>query len=170
VFAEDGGYGNAGWAGAPGVYLVSPQGRKYEFYRSPTATVLPQFGLVDWSGDRRRILVYPPDAGRGPLPVEQISLATGTVISRFRLPGDALPDSHTRPAGYSLHIPGSAGAGDWIVTRQARWLLVESGLPAGGPGSLFWYSPATRSIRFVFRPPPGRCGVFDAIPYDSPSS
>jgi hypothetical protein len=47
---------------------------------------------------------------------------------------------------------------------------VKSGLPAGGPDSLFWYNPATRSVRFVFRPPPGRYGVFDAIPYDSPSS
>jgi hypothetical protein len=38
--------------------------------------------------------------------VEQISLATGAVVSRFSLPGDVLPAEHTRPRGTSLLASG----------------------------------------------------------------
>jgi hypothetical protein len=38
-------------------YLVSPAGRKYAFYVTSHAAAYPKLNLVDWSGDRQRILV-----------------------------------------------------------------------------------------------------------------
>ncbi len=94
---------------APGpttFYLVSPQGRKYPFYVTPTATAYPQLTLVDWSGDRQRILVARNTISDQRIVVEQISLATGAVVSTFRLPSDLLPDEYTRPSGQSILADG----------------------------------------------------------------
>ena len=82
-------------------YLVSPAGRRWAFYRAPTATATPVPNLDDWSGDRQRILVDRRAGQR--VVVEQISLVTGTVISRFTLPSNARgPFEYTRPRGASV--------------------------------------------------------------------
>jgi len=84
-------------------YLVSPKGRKYAFYRTPDAAAYPQFDLIDWSGDRHRILVQRVTSGNVQHVVfEQISLATGAVVSRFSLPADVDPVEYTRPHGDSI--------------------------------------------------------------------
>ena len=82
-------------------YLVSPAGRKYAFYVTPHATAYPTLNLVDWSGDRQRILVERDSSGaKGPIAtVEQISLAAGQVISGFRMAADVSPIGYTRPRG-----------------------------------------------------------------------
>jgi hypothetical protein len=88
-------------------YLVSPQGRKYLFYVTPAATAFPELALLDWSGDRHRVLAY-SDAGSSSTPttVEQISLATGKVASRFKLPASLNADGYTRPRGHSMLAEG----------------------------------------------------------------
>jgi hypothetical protein len=302
-------------------YLVSPAGRKYPFYRT-AATAYPQLQLVDWSGDRQRILVAAEAGSDQRAVVEQISLVSGAVISRFSLPTGVLPLAYTRPRGSSLlaapgpgrqlgmlqfgldgrrqrvlapgpmlstpggrvmvvgtasglelasstgavtrriAIPGSAdcratrwwtattvlaacfrhgpyatrrlwlvpiagvgqprpltpalrprglfmgyigawqlpgrlylladnahdtlsvvrqyrdgtrrtitipgpdGVSDLILTSQAGRLLLQSNIGGpGGPSSLFWYNPATGSVRYIVRTPPGVYGVAGAIPY-----
>ena len=306
-------------------YLVSPKGRRYAFYVTPTATAFPTLALLDWSGDRQRVLVY-RDTGSGTTPtvVEQISLATGRVVSRFKLPASLLPAGYTRPRGqgilalgvdrpgiyrydltghlqrvlarrtwldtlYALDspagtfllagtertllrisnagaitrrirvpnskscsparwwtattalticfgrspdetdrlwlvssrggaprpltpvlrphglfegfvdawqlggrlylqadnardtlsivrqfadgtrrtitVPGPAGASDAIITAYHQRLLLESGIGPGGPSSLSWFSPVTRTDRIIFRAPAGTYGVAGAIAY-----
>jgi hypothetical protein len=90
-----------GGKGKTTFYLVRPGGRKYPFYVTPTATAYPKLTLVDWSGDRRRILVYSA-IGDQPYLVEQISLVTRTVVSRFRLPSQTELDGYTRPYGAAI--------------------------------------------------------------------
>lgn len=85
--------------GAATFYLVSPSGRKYPFYRTLPAT-FPNWSLIDWSGDRRRIFVQKAGSGTPqPLTYEQISLATGTVVTRFNLPYEVDPVGYTLPRG-----------------------------------------------------------------------
>jgi len=322
-------YSAASLAGAPGrttFFLVSPKGRKYAFYVTPKATSFPVLELVDWSGDRRRVLVDRAGTGGGQRErVEQLSLARRTVGSRFTLPAGLLADFYTRPRGTSMlavgasrpgiyryglagrlqrvlarrirpgivtaldspsgsfvlsdsgsgrvlridnagaitrripipgtglcgptrwwtattalvscfgnspynterlwlvpasrgapkpltpalrphglfqgyvdawklgrklylqadnshdtlsivrqfpdgtrraiTVPGPAGVSDLIITAYHGRLLLESNVGQGGPSSLFWFNPATRSIRFIFRTPPGTFGVYLAIAY-----
>ena len=92
--------------GAATLYLVSPSGRKYPFYRTPPAA-FPSLSLIDWSGDRRRILVQQAGSGTSQrLTYEQISLATGTVVTRFSLPSEVMPLEYTRPRGSGFLATG----------------------------------------------------------------
>ena len=81
-------------------YLVSPAGRRWAFYRAPTATTSPVLRLDDWSGDRQRILVDRRAGQR--VVVEQISLITGKVTTLFTLPWAGGPIEYTRPRGASV--------------------------------------------------------------------
>ena len=121
-------------------YLVSPQGRRWAFYRTPAATAYPRLGLADWSGDRRRILVDgagPSDSQRDV--VEQISLATGRVITRFSLARGAIPVGYTRPDGREfLAIPGSGTGilrysltGTSRILARGRMLMAPLDSPRG---------------------------------------
>jgi hypothetical protein len=66
----------------------------------------------------------------------------------------------------TVSIPGPAGVSDSILASQAGRLLLESNIGgSGGPSSLFWYNPATGSVRYILRTPPGVYGVAGAIPY-----
>src|ERR1700722_2036660 len=87
--------------------LVSPQGRKFPFYMSPRAADHELPDLVDWSGDRQRVLIqYGRSANAETLSYQQISLATGAVLTRFKLPLKISPIAFTRPAGASLLVAG----------------------------------------------------------------
>ena len=88
------------------LYLVSPSGRKFPFYRT-APTAFPDITLIDWSGDRRRILVQQTGSGnQRRLTYEQISLATGTVVTRFSLPSEVEPYEYTRPRGSGFLADG----------------------------------------------------------------
>jgi hypothetical protein len=102
-------------------YLVSPSGHRYPFYSTPSATAYPELALLDWSGDRRRILVYRDDSG-GTMPIvmEQISLVTGTVVSQFKLPATVLPQGYTRPGGASILAAGFGKPGIYRYTLTGR--------------------------------------------------
>ena len=65
----------------------------------------------------------------------------------------------------TISVPGPAGVSNAIITAYHGRLLLQSNLGQGGPSSLFWFNPVTRSIRFIFRAPPGSYGVAGAIAY-----
>ncbi|HET7013821.1 MAG TPA: hypothetical protein VFI65_07920 [Streptosporangiaceae bacterium] len=93
-----------GKPGKPGrltLYLTSPQGKKYAIYTWKSSTGAPG-ALVDWSGDRKRVLLDSQKAYDAPVNIEQISLVTGKVISKFKLPGDVFPIGYTKPDGLNL--------------------------------------------------------------------
>jgi len=75
------------------LYLTSPLGRRYAFHSWPGSY---HAGLIDWSGDRQRVLA---EVGRE---VEQVSLGSGKVISKFRLPAKVILIGYTRPDGLNL--------------------------------------------------------------------
>lgn len=80
------------------LYAVSPRGRTFAFYSWPAARPgLSSYFLVDWSGDGQRVLV-----ANGYNKFEQISLATGKVISAFKLPSPAMAIGYTRPHGENI--------------------------------------------------------------------
>ena len=65
----------------------------------------------------------------------------------------------------TILVPGPAGVSDAIITAYRGRLLLQSDIGPGGPSSLFWFNPSTRSIRFLFRTPPARYGVAGVIAY-----
>jgi len=66
----------------------------------------------------------------------------------------------------TISVPGPARVSPAIVTAYRGRLLLQSNVGGpGGPSSLFWFNPVTRSIRFLIRAPAGTYGVFDAIAY-----
>src|SRR6185437_14375313 len=79
------------------LYAVDTQGKKYAFYTFPAASGQNAFRVVDWSGDKQRVLVQ-NDFNK----FEQISVATGKVINTFKLPADAIAMSYTRPDGQNI--------------------------------------------------------------------
>jgi hypothetical protein len=66
---------------------------------------------------------------------------------------------------HTISVPGPAGYSDNIETVFGGRLLLQSSTGAGGPSSLFWFNPATRSIQFIFRAPAQTYGVAGVIPY-----
>jgi hypothetical protein len=80
------------------LYAVSPQGKKYAFYTWPASfSGTKAFSLVDWSGDKQRVLVH-----NFFNKYEQISLVTGKVINTFKLPDTANAIGYTRPDGQNI--------------------------------------------------------------------
>jgi hypothetical protein len=80
------------------LYAVSPQGTKYAFYTWPAKfSGANAFSVVDWSGDKQRVLV-----SNFFNKFEQISVATGKVINTFKLPASVFPIGYTRPDGENI--------------------------------------------------------------------
>lgn len=107
--------GTPGTAGKPAqsgrdtLYLTSPQGKKYAFYSWKPAGLDPT--LIDWSGDRHRVLLESKFDYGTPARVEQVSLVTGKVIGKFTLPGDVTPIAgRSRGKGHGP-VSGPAAAG-----------------------------------------------------------
>jgi hypothetical protein len=118
----------------PGVttlYLTSRTGAKYPFFTWPKSQ-FPNWTVVDWSGDRQRVLVEA--FGSPDNRYEQISLATGKIVSRFHLPATVQVQSYTRPNGLNvLAMRPQRGAALQVVRydlsgRLAR-VLTTSRLP-----------------------------------------
>jgi len=96
-------------------YLASPTGKKYLFY-SLKATPEAGEDLVDWSGDGQRVLLNSQLSHASPDKIEQVSLVTGKVITRFTWPGNISPVGYTKPDG--LNILGISFAGkNWQLLR-----------------------------------------------------
>jgi hypothetical protein len=88
--------------GATTLYLVDPAGGKYVMYHWPHVPSYGGVGLVAWSGDGRRAMLY---VAKGPTStaeqIEQLTLANGT-LSRLPLPVSAFPTGYTRPDGLAV--------------------------------------------------------------------
>lgn len=82
------------------LYLTSPQGKKYAFYSWKPVSLVPT--LLGWSGDRQRVLLESKVDYATPAHVEQVSLVTGKVISKFTLPSELTPIGYTKPDGLNL--------------------------------------------------------------------
>jgi hypothetical protein len=82
------------------LYLVSPQGKKYAFYSWKTSGPVPY--LIDWSGDRQRVLLKTQPDYTAAAVLEQVSLVTGKVIGKFTLPREMFPIGYTKPDGLNL--------------------------------------------------------------------
>jgi hypothetical protein len=100
--------GKPGKPGRETLYLVSPQGQKYAFYSSKPAPI-GNGALIDWSGDRQRVLLASQVTYDAPVNVEQISLVTGKLIGKFTLPGDVFPVGYTRPDGLNVLAASDEG-------------------------------------------------------------
>jgi hypothetical protein len=82
------------------LYVLDPEGGMYQVYQWPATT--DPWTLIDWSGDKTRVLlndpaVYPP-------PLDQLTLATGQ-ITTINLPvAGAQVLGYTRPDGENILV------------------------------------------------------------------
>jgi|HubBroStandDraft_1064217.scaffolds.fasta_scaffold05898_4 hypothetical protein len=124
------------FAGKTTLYLVSPTGRKVAFFSWPAAENGPDnYYLVDWSADGQRVLVRNFFNG-----FEQISVVTGKIISKFRLPAEAMAIGYTGPADQSIlasdnYSQDSNTARIYNLAGQLTKILTRSGPPLGAIGS-----------------------------------
>jgi hypothetical protein len=88
--------------GATTLYLVDPAGGKYVMYRWPRVPADGGVNLVDWSGDRSRVMLW---VARNP-------------TSTSGLPASAEPLSYTRPDGQAV-------LADRVLTGPRRVQLVR---------------------------------------------
>jgi hypothetical protein len=105
-------------------------------------------------GPRRASIISSDPAATGPAPASDDAHDTLSIVRQYH-----------GGAGRTISIPGPAGVSDAIITAYHGRLLLQSNLGPGGPSSLFWFNPATRSIRFISRAPHGSYGVAGAIAY-----
>jgi hypothetical protein len=82
------------------LYLVSPQGKKYAFYSWKPSGPVPF--VIDWSGDRQRVLLKVQPTYPAAAVLEQVSLVTGKLIGKFALPRGVEPIGYTKPDGLNL--------------------------------------------------------------------
>jgi hypothetical protein len=110
--------GRAG-PGEPGgpemLYLISPDGTRYELASWPNGRTAP--ALWAWSPDGKRALFQ---AVSGKNVFEQLTLATGQ-LSRFVLPSAAWPIGYTTPDG--LNIVAYRPSGTSYIYSLARYSL-----------------------------------------------
>jgi TolB protein len=114
--------------GTTTLYAVSPQGTKYPFYSwSHDEGNLSSYTLVDWSGDKQRVLV-----ANGNGRYEQISLVTGKVINSFKLDPSISPFGYTRPDGENILTSGVDGVGvrRYNLDGQLQKVLSATGFNA----------------------------------------
>jgi TolB protein len=118
------------------LYVVSPGGRKFAFYSWPANNDGPDsYYVVDWSRDRRRVLVQ-NFFNR----FEQISVVTGKVISKFRLTGDTAAIGYTGSADQSIlasanYSQNSNSIRTYGLNGKLTKVLTTSGPPLGAIGS-----------------------------------
>jgi hypothetical protein len=103
----------SGGSGPETLYLVSPNGARYQLARWPNWRSAPQ--LVGWSPDGQRAL-FQVFSGKGG--TEVLTLATGQV-STFVLPDQASPIGFTTPRGLNIVAGRPSGSG----TSLARYSL-----------------------------------------------
>jgi TolB protein len=123
------------------LYLISPAGRRYQLHRW-ASTKQPLY-VVDWSGDKTRVVLFAPLTGR----LSQLTLATGRV-SPIRLPAGVSPYftvSYTRPAGPGLLAVRKIRNRTQLVQLSLTGRLVKV-LASGSHDGTFVSSSAGRTI------------------------
>lgn len=123
------------------LYLISPSGHRYQLHRW-ASTKQPLY-VVDWSGDKTRILLFNLLTGR----LSQLTLATGRV-SPVSLPANVSPFftvSYTRPTGQGLLAVRKIRSKTQLVRLSLTGRLVKV-LAAGPHDATFVSSSAGRTI------------------------
>ena len=115
------------------LYLVDPVGGRYRVARLPAPSY---YGLLDWSGDGRRALIeVPPPGNRGAPGIEDLDLATGTVLHRFAGSADA-GYQYTKPDGLAvLASSPPVDNGQGSIVRLGLSGSVELRYPTSFPGA-----------------------------------
>ena len=107
-------------AGASTLYLVNPQGGRYQLITWSAKSPRAQWDLVAWSGDAKRALFTsgPIFLGAARQHVYQLQLRTGHITS-FTLPAKVNAVGYTRPDGLNiLAEKGVLGVGSGTLTLQ----------------------------------------------------
>ncbi|HUC57040.1 MAG TPA: hypothetical protein VMA95_06540 [Streptosporangiaceae bacterium] len=127
------------------LYLTSPEGKKYRIYSRKAAPV-PQ-ALIDWSGNGQRVLLNSQFDANSPDNIEQVSVATGKVISRFSWPGSVYPLGYTKPDGLNILAVSYTGT-RWQLQRYNLQGQLQKVLASGGPqfDPAAIYSPGGTSL------------------------
>ena len=122
------------------MYLIDPTGRRY-LIRRWAATKKP-LGLIDWSGDKTRALLFDSASGR----LEQLTLATGRV-SHIGPPAQVpwFTLSYTRPAGHGLLGFRQIHGTSQVVRLSLTGRLVKV-LASGSHDGTAVYSSSGRTI------------------------
>ncbi len=107
------------------LYAVSPQGKKYAFYTWPALSGPNSFTVVDWSGDKQRVLVR-----NFFNKFEQINVATGKVINTFKLPASAFPIGYTRPDGENILAQNNNGIDRYDLNGHLTKVLSKKAFAA----------------------------------------
>ncbi len=127
-------------SGSGYLYLTSPQGKKYRIFEWKKQPPVPE-ALVDWSGDRQRVLVSSQFDATAADNVEQISLVTGKVITKFSWPGNVFPIGYTKPDGLNILAIRQLGM-QWQLQRYNLQGQLQKVLASGDyPDPDVIYSP-----------------------------
>ena len=117
------------------LYLVDPLGGRYRVATLPAPSY---YGLLDWSGDGRRVLISTPGTAAEHSQIENLDLATGRVLDHFASPGPAGSSfQYTRPHGLAI-LRFTPAIGEHGVASIARLSLSGTVLfryPANFPGT-----------------------------------
>lgn len=110
------------------LYLISPGGTKYTMYTWRASMINPP-GLIAWSGDKTRALLY----GQGPGQVAQLNLTTRK-LSRFTLAGRASAIGYTVPDGLNILGVRESG-GQWTLASNAGRVIRQLPVPGTNPSN-----------------------------------
>jgi TolB protein len=117
------------------LYLVDPLGGRYRIATLPAPSY---YGLLDWSGDGRRVLISTPGTAAQHSLIENVDLATGGVLDHFASPGSAESAyQYTRPKGLTIlrFTPAIGEHGVASIVRLSLSGTVLFRYPANFPGT-----------------------------------
>jgi len=107
------------------LYLISPGGATYGLYTwRASANFAP--GLIAWSGDKTRALLYEGDSGQ----LGQLNLMTGK-LTRFTLTGGASALGYTRPDGLNILGVRTSGPDSTLARYSLTGKLLKVFATAG---------------------------------------
>lgn len=115
------------------LYLVDPLGGRYRIATLPAPSY---YGLLDWSGDGRRVLISTPGTAAKNSQIENVDLATGKVLDHFASPGSGPAYQYTRPKGLAIlrFTPAIGEHGVASIDRLSLSGTVLFRYPASFPG------------------------------------
>jgi len=128
-----------GASGPEELYLVSPDGARYQLASWPNSRTAPQ--LIAWSPDGQRAL-FQVFSGNGG--TELLTLATGQVTT-FVLPGAASPIGFTTPRGLNIVGGQVSGTGTSLARYSLSGRLVQ-GLGYSADGQVLYAPSGTEFV------------------------
>jgi len=114
--------------------LVDPLGGRYQVTVLPAP---PDWGMLDWSGDGRRVLISTPLTGTPErYQIEDVDLTTGKVLHHFAVSGTNSTYQYTRPDGLAI-LASAQSVSESVPGRLQRLSLsgtTELTYPTTFPG------------------------------------